>query len=106
MLDKYNILCYTIIVKYDAGWSSPVARRAHNPKVGGSNPPPATNNKKHLSQIGVFFIIHYTKADISYCLSVMRPASVARWVSAEKIVRWTVFSNGVAQSASLASQII
>ena len=27
----------------DAGWSSPVARWAHNPKVGGSNPPPATN---------------------------------------------------------------
>ncbi len=27
----------------DAGWSSLVARRAHNPKVGGSNPPPATN---------------------------------------------------------------
>ena len=26
-----------------AGWSSPVARWAHNPKVGGSNPPPATN---------------------------------------------------------------
>ena len=24
-----------------AGWSSSVARRAHNPKVGGSNPPPA-----------------------------------------------------------------
>jgi hypothetical protein len=26
----------------DAGWSSPVARRAHNPKVVGSNPAPAT----------------------------------------------------------------
>src|SRR5436305_15289089 len=26
-----------------AGWSSQVARWAHNPKVGGSNPPPATN---------------------------------------------------------------
>ena len=26
-----------------AGWSSPVARRAHNPKVTGSNPVPATN---------------------------------------------------------------
>ena len=26
----------------NAGWSSLVARRAHNPKVGGSNPPPAT----------------------------------------------------------------
>ena len=25
-----------------AGWSSLVARRAHNPEVGGSNPPPAT----------------------------------------------------------------
>ena len=25
----------------DAGWSSPVARRAHNPKVAGSNPAPA-----------------------------------------------------------------
>jgi hypothetical protein len=26
-----------------AGWSSPVARRAHNPKAAGSNPAPATN---------------------------------------------------------------
>ena len=31
-------------INYDrtAGWSSLVARWAHNPKVGGSNPPPAT----------------------------------------------------------------
>ena len=27
---------------YIAEWSSPVARRAHNPEVGGSNPPSAT----------------------------------------------------------------
>ena len=27
----------------DAGWSSPVARQAHNLKVTGSNPVPATN---------------------------------------------------------------
>ena len=27
---------------FAAGWSSPVARRAHNPKVVGSNPTPAT----------------------------------------------------------------
>ena len=27
---------------YDAGWSSLVARRAHNPEVVGSNPTPAT----------------------------------------------------------------
>jgi hypothetical protein len=31
------------IFKHDAGWSSPVARQAHNLKVVGSNPTPATN---------------------------------------------------------------
>ena len=30
-------------IKHDAGWSSPVARQAHNLKVVGSNPTPATN---------------------------------------------------------------
>src|SRR5947209_6552087 len=29
---------------FGAGWSSPVARQAHNLKVAGSNPAPATNN--------------------------------------------------------------
>src|ERR687897_2202496 len=29
----------------DAGWSSLVARRAHNPKVAGSNPAPATTKE-------------------------------------------------------------
>ncbi len=29
------------IINIVAGWSSPVARRAHNPKVAGSNPAPA-----------------------------------------------------------------
>jgi hypothetical protein len=33
----------TIYVVIDAGWSSLVARRAHNPEVVGSNPTPATN---------------------------------------------------------------
>src|SRR5271170_4746811 len=31
---------------YDAGWSSLVARRAHNPEVVGSNPTPATNRAR------------------------------------------------------------
>jgi hypothetical protein len=31
-----------------AGWSSPVARWAHNPKVAGSNPAPATKEIKGL----------------------------------------------------------
>ena len=38
---------YAIVVfaNFDAGWSSLAARRAHNPKVAGSNPAPATNLK-------------------------------------------------------------
>ena len=35
--------CSIIFGPNVAGWSSLVARWAHNPKVGGSNPPPATN---------------------------------------------------------------
>jgi hypothetical protein len=38
-----------------AGWSSQVARRAHNPKVAGSNPAPAMNESPTLSvALGVF----------------------------------------------------
>ena len=33
---------YNASLNTDAGWSSLVARRAHNPKVVGSNPAPAT----------------------------------------------------------------
>ena len=40
---------FMAILSYDAGWSSPVARWAHNPKVRGSNPLPATKNIKGLS---------------------------------------------------------
>ena len=36
-------LHHNFILLIDAGWSSPVARRAHNPKAAGSNPAPATN---------------------------------------------------------------
>jgi hypothetical protein len=35
----------------NAGWSSLVARWAHNPKVGGSNPPPATNGVAGLDRL-------------------------------------------------------
>src|SRR5207253_5202350 len=38
----------------DAGWSSQVARRAHNPEVAGSNPAPATS-KAPLTR-GFFFM--------------------------------------------------
>ena len=35
---------------YIAGWSSLEARWAHNPKVGGSNPPPATIHYAQIAQ--------------------------------------------------------
>ncbi len=41
-------------MKCDAGWSSSVARQAHNLKVVGSNPTPATN----LYFKKVFFFFH------------------------------------------------
>ena len=34
--------------EFGAGWSSPVARQAHNLKVAGSNPAPATNVSTYL----------------------------------------------------------
>ena len=41
----------------DAGWSSPVARQAHNLKVVGSNPTPATNKTLRINPpIGVCFV--------------------------------------------------
>ena len=42
-----------------AGWSSPVARQAHNLKVGGSNPSPATNIFKVFEEIqrSLFFTL-------------------------------------------------
>ena len=41
-ISKFKHL-YKVILPKDAGWSSPVARQAHNLKVVGSNPTPATN---------------------------------------------------------------
>ncbi len=37
---SFRPLC---LLMFGAGWSSPVARQAHNLKVAGSNPAPATN---------------------------------------------------------------
>jgi hypothetical protein len=46
--------------RIDAGWSSQVARRAHNPKVGSSNLPPATKEKSRawMKNPSPFFVIH------------------------------------------------
>ncbi len=41
---------WPIPLKNDAGWSSPVAREAHNLEVTGSNPVPATLRKPSRNQ--------------------------------------------------------
>ena len=38
----FNFIAYNVFIETVAGWSSLEARRAHNPKVTGSNPVPAT----------------------------------------------------------------
>ena len=61
--NSYYAIIYEHLLKrkYIAGWSSPVARRAHNPKVVGSNPAPATKLYVRLSRhrkivgVGVHF---------------------------------------------------
>src|SRR3954451_23072288 len=40
----------------DAGWSSPVARQAHNLKVAGSNPAPATKSARHVNDMAGFLL--------------------------------------------------
>ena len=44
---------------HSAGWSSLVARRAHNPKVVGSNPAPATKcySRSEVSYSGLFLFV-------------------------------------------------
>ena len=57
-----------IIYFSDAGWSSLAARRAHNPKVVGSNPTPATKHKNPLILAGFCFC---SLSALSFCLSGM-----------------------------------
>jgi hypothetical protein len=40
--------------RFIAGWSSPVARQAHNLKVIGSNPIPATRQRRQVNDLAAF----------------------------------------------------
>ena len=48
-----------------AGWSSPVAREAHNLEVVGSNPAPATYHEKRQSIIRLPFFVRSIQSDAS-----------------------------------------
>ena len=53
-----------MIYRTDAGWSSLVARRAHNPKVVGSNPAPATTEIKSYSKATRLKRIFYARNSV------------------------------------------
>src|SRR6478752_4267990 len=62
----------------DARWSSLVARRAHNPKVGGSNPPRATTeprNRERLDSAVLFCAVVPRYQRWAPCSSEARPRS-------------------------------
>ena len=67
-----------------AGWSSSVARRAHNPKVVGSNPAPATKKDQRLPIfVGSLFSLagsfsRYCSCPQSSCLSGLRASTRLR----------------------------
>ncbi len=50
---------------FAAGWSSLVARRAHNPKVVGSNPTPATTRKPCHGRVSSLLEMAYRDRGIS-----------------------------------------
>ena len=51
---------------FDAGWSSPVARQAHNLKAAGSNPAPATKPFMQAVREGGFFYLGFRLAPTNY----------------------------------------
>ena len=51
-----------------AGWSSPVARQAHNLKVVGSNPTPATKNPNKNRQLSVSLTACFVENDLTHTL--------------------------------------
>ena len=74
ILDKHLKEAQTI---YIAGWSSPVARRAHNPKVVSSNLAPATKEFQQTS-CGLAGIFRYGVMCEPTPISLMRPWLITR----------------------------
>ena len=59
-----------------AGWSSLVARRAHNPEVVGSNPAPATKNLQLVGLAGELFCYSGTVFSIQFSVSQTKSRSI------------------------------
>jgi hypothetical protein len=59
-----------------AGWSSLVARWAHNPKVEGSNPSPATNPKLH--QFNTLLVVSAVRDVCAFGAAVLETVLIVR----------------------------
>jgi DNA mismatch endonuclease Vsr len=56
-----------LLLRIAAGWSSPVARQAHNLKVTGSNPVPATNRQYYGRIYGKPDVVLISKKVAIFC---------------------------------------
>ncbi len=75
-------------LKLYAGWSSLVARRAHNPKVNGSNPFPATKKIKGLWSFSVTLLLFgvHIGVHISLIFLFIFPFNFAQFLLSDKII--------------------
>ena len=82
-LTVFSSIC--IVLFSDAGWSSMVARRAHNPKVVGSNPAPATKFSSPRFYRGFFLGLIAGVSESLYLKKVV-------WKLDVRVFRWLLFS--------------
>jgi hypothetical protein len=76
-------------IAFDAGWSSPVARQAHNLKAAGSNPAPATSvhRKKPPAQKPGVFSMASVKITANSATRSVGPQRPTGWASRDIVSR-------------------
>ncbi len=88
-------------VRHDAGWSSPVARQAHNLKVTGSNPVPAPKTSPAGSAPGGRFVVFRPASALQRAKSAGSPSSFAPACD-QGVIEFDSFQQAI-QSAGLVS---
>ena len=79
-----------VMVAFGAGWSSPVARQAHNLKVAGSNPAPATTLKVASDSTLSYLLVRQVRAAKSLLILISIPGSALN-----RCRRWRAISSGI-----------
>ena len=84
-VDAFGVVCYSSAS--DAGWSSSVARRAHNPKVIGSNPVPATSFISRRINAVISFKRFQNVVDGNSKVSIMLTSSLASYLFRQRSLK-------------------